>query len=218
LRQAFPRKIRIRVSTAVLVSPSRGLLIFTPVFLFSIWGMIWSLKTRWRARLSGYLIAVVIAHWLLLGVYFRVWFGGHCYGPRLFTDLTPFFIFFLVPVLLQMRESASWRRVPSIVFMVLLCASVFIHSRGALTIQVYLWNVAPAPVDENRVWDWRDPQFLRGLRLPEWFKQIPDVREIVVVRPHTCRDGLPRRFPVLRPNRARSWISPRVCANFGFQA
>jgi hypothetical protein len=167
-----------RVFTAlagVLVSPSRGLLIFTPIFLFSIWGMIWSLRMRWRAPLSGYLIAVIIAQWLLLGVYFRDWMGGHCYGPRLFTDLTPFFIFFLIPVLLQVRESASWRRAPLMVFMVLLCASVFIHSRGARSIQANGWNVVPSNVDENRAWEWRDPQFLRGLRLPKWFKPVPDV-------------------------------------------
>ncbi len=182
----------------VLVSPSRGLLIFTPVFLFSIWGMIWSLRKRWLAPLNGYLIAVVITQWLLLGVYFQLWLGGHCYGPRLLTDLTPFFMFFLIPVLLKMRESASWRRAPLMVFIVLLCASVFIHSRGVRSIQVYWWNVVPANVDDSRAWDWRDPQFLRGLRLPKWFKQIPDVQSRFFVRP------------------AEPCSADGVCVNFGF--
>ena len=148
----------------VLASPSRGLLIYSPIFLFSIWGMVWALRTRWRAPLSGYLIAVIIANWLLLGAYFQNWMGGHSYGPRLLTDLTPFFIFFLIPVLLKTHEAAHWRPLPLAVFTALLCASVFIHSRGARAYAVYGWNSTPAN-DLARAWDWRDPQFLRGLRL-----------------------------------------------------
>jgi hypothetical protein len=44
--------------------------------------------------------------------------------------------------------------------------SVFIHSRGARIADVYIWNVSPDNIDQNpsRLWDLRDPQFLRGLR------------------------------------------------------
>jgi hypothetical protein len=150
----------------VLVSPSRGLLVYSPIFLFSIWGMIRALRTRWQAPLSGYLIVVIVANWLLLGAYFQNWMGGHSYGPRLLSDLTPFFIFFLIPVLLKAREAARWRPLPLAAFTALLCASVFIHSRGARSTEVYGWNTTPAN-DLARAWDWRDPQFLRGLHLPK---------------------------------------------------
>jgi hypothetical protein len=63
-----------------------------------------ALRTKWRTPLSRYLIAVIVSHWLLLGVYFRNGMGGHSYGPRLFTDLTPFFIFFLI----RAGEGARW--------------------------------------------------------------------------------------------------------------
>jgi hypothetical protein len=32
---------------------------------------------------------------------FEQWSGGHCYGPRYFSDMTPIFVWFLIPVLLH---------------------------------------------------------------------------------------------------------------------
>ena len=154
----------MQAALGALVSPSRGLLIYTPVFLFSIWGMIWARKTGWLQPLTGYLAAAVAGYWLLMVVYFEIWWAGHSYGPRYLSDVTPFLVFFLIPALMKWRESAKWPA-PSAAaaFAVLLAASVFIHSRGALRNEVYLWNVSPVNVDQNpaRVWDWRDPQFLR---------------------------------------------------------
>jgi len=74
------------------------------------------------------------------------------------------FIFFLIPPLTKWRESAKPRG-PAIAFLALLAVSVFIHSRGARSADAYIWNVSPQNVDQNtsRLWDWRDPQFLRGL-------------------------------------------------------
>ncbi len=149
------------LAMGALVSPSRGLLIFTPIFLFSIWGMIWARKTGWRRPLSGYLTAAVVGYWLLIAVYFRIWWGGHSYGPRYLSDITPFLVFFLIPSLMKWRDSPQWPAAAA--FAILLAVSGFIHSRGALRSDVYLWNVSPVNVDQNpaRVWDWRDPQFLR---------------------------------------------------------
>ena len=154
----------VQAALGALVSPSRGLLIFTPVFLFSIWGMVWAHKTGWRRPLTGYLTAAVAGYWLLIVVYFEIWWGGHSYGPRYLSDITPFLVFFLIPGLMKWRVSEKWPPRPAAVaFVILLAISGFIHSRGALRNQVYLWNVSPQNVDQNpaRVWDWRDPQFLR---------------------------------------------------------
>jgi hypothetical protein len=43
--------------------------------------------------------------------------------------------------------------------------SVFINCRAATTVDVHRWNADPVDVDRQpeRLWDWRDPQFLRGL-------------------------------------------------------
>src|SRR4051812_13622348 len=43
----------LKAAAGSLISPSRGLLIYTPLFLFSIWGMIWALRAGWLRPLSA---------------------------------------------------------------------------------------------------------------------------------------------------------------------
>jgi len=123
-------------------------------------------------------------------VYYQNWTGGHSCGPRLFADLTPFFIVFLIPALLKAREAAQGRLLQLVVFTALLCASLFIHSRGARSYEVYGWNSTPEN-DQVRAWDWRDPQFLRGLDSPK-FQHL---------------------FRFLGTNQARDWNPFYFCAN-----
>lgn len=206
-RPSLPRDVIpiLRALAGVLISPSRGLFIYSPIFCFSIWGMVWAIRHRWCTPLALYLVAVVAGNWLLLGYYFPLWFGGHSYGPRLLSDLSPLFIFFLVPALMNWHQSAQ--RAPKsmqVIFVTLLCASVLVHSRGARSEDVYLWNVAPADVDQNpaRLWDWRDPQFLRGL---SWERSLPTttqnlhrsdvapryyVDEALTENPHNLQTGI----------------------------
>ena len=149
-----------------LISPSRGVLIFTPVLVASIYGMVVAWKRRWEWPLSGYLIVWTIAHWILISVYVGFWWAGHSYGPRWFTDLMPVFVFFLIPAIQAWKGFAAGpRRAGAAAFCVLAAASVFIHARGAWSLAAQDWNGSPVDVDQNpaRVWDWSDPQFLRGL-------------------------------------------------------
>jgi len=77
-----------------LVSPSRGLFIFTPVFLFSAWSMI---RGKWKTPLAPWLATLVLLHWLVVSSYIANWWAGHSYGSRFFTDLMPAFVLFLIP-------------------------------------------------------------------------------------------------------------------------
>lgn len=159
---------RIAVAMAgQLISPSRGVLVFTPVLLVSVYGMVVAWRRRWQWPLSGYLIVWTMAHWVLISVYVDFWWAGHSYGPRWFTDLMPVFVFFLIPAIQAWQEFApGHRRAAAAAFCVLVSVSIFIHARGAWSLSAQNWNGAPADVDRNpaRVWDWSDPQFLRGLQ------------------------------------------------------
>jgi hypothetical protein len=146
-----------------LVSPSRGLLVFTPVVLFSAAGMVLAVHRRWCSPLVAYLAAIVVLHALLIC---RYW-GGHSYGPRYFSDMAPLFVFFLIPAILHWQKMAGApRRAAAAVFLALAAWSVLVQFRGATSVAAQSWNVDPVNVDHAkwRVWDWRDPQFLRGLR------------------------------------------------------
>jgi len=144
-----------------LISPSRGLLVFAPVFVFSIAGMVLAWRKRWLFPLSPYLIAIVVLHTALIA---SVW-EGHCYGPRYFADITHLFTFFLVPVMLYWtHQQVRFRAALAGFFLIAAAWGVFTNARGATSIAANQWSAIPATPDAKaRVWDWRDPQFLRGL-------------------------------------------------------
>jgi len=143
-----------------LISPARGLLVYTPLFLLAIGGMFLSPPNDAARRLRPFLIAIVIGHWLLISS-FEQWSGGHCYGPRYFSDMTPIFVWFLIPILIRAGRPSF-----AASFVILGTLSFFIHYRGATQWSCMLWNVNPVNVDSHpeRIWDWKDPQFLRGIR------------------------------------------------------
>ncbi|HYW42994.1 MAG TPA: hypothetical protein VE959_09060 [Bryobacteraceae bacterium] len=146
-----------------LFSPSRGLLIFTPIVLFSFVGMVLAWRARWCFPLTPYLVAIVIVHSLFIAIYWP----GHCYGPRYFTDMLHLFVFFLVPIVLYWPKlPVRARPAAAVLFLLLAAWGVFTHGRGATSVAASQWNVEPANVDQAqwRVWDWSDPQFLRGLK------------------------------------------------------
>lgn len=140
-----------------LISPSRGLLIFSPFLAFSLAGMVLAIKRGWAAPLPRYLMAGLAAHWLVIS-WFADWPAGHCYGPRYFSDATPVLLFFLIPWL-QARPKTAW----AAAFVALSLWSGFVHFRGASNWDVYLWNADPRGASPEHAWDWKDPQFLRGL-------------------------------------------------------
>jgi Dolichyl-phosphate-mannose-protein mannosyltransferase len=144
-----------------LVSPSRGLFVFTPVLLFSIAGMALAWRTRWCFPLAPWLMAILLLHTAVIA---SVW-EGHSFGPRYYADVGPLFLFFLIPAYRYwegMRGAA--RRTAAAAFLLFAAWGIFVHGRGATSTAVQEWNVTPAAVDGiDRVWDWRDPQFLRGL-------------------------------------------------------
>jgi hypothetical protein len=145
-----------------LISPSRGLLIFTPVFLFSVAGIVVALRNRWIFPLTPYLASILVLHSLLISM----WWPGYCYGSRYFTDMTPILMLFLIPVVNGWRATAGTRRIATgVAFILLALWGVFTHARGATSAVAELWSETPVSVDADpsRVWDWKDPQFLRGL-------------------------------------------------------
>jgi hypothetical protein len=144
-----------------VISPSRGLFIFSPFLLFSIAGIWLAGRRKWMTPLTFYLAAALALHWLALSD-FVYWTAGNSYGPRLFTDVLPMLLFFLIPAFLWLRLDQP-RRPLTIAFYLSVLISVFIQYRGAMYWAPYEWNGHPSEVGPSRAWDWRDPQFLRGI-------------------------------------------------------
>jgi hypothetical protein len=146
-----------------MISPGRGLFIFTPVLIFSLVGII--LKAR-RASLTSLDIAlccIIFLHWITISS-FPHWWGGYSFGPRLFSDMTPLLIYFLIPVVALLLSGGQGIKMKAFVALFVLAAGVSfaIHMRGATSNATMFWNRVPLSVDEHpeRLWQWNDLQFL----------------------------------------------------------
>lgn len=143
-----------------LVSPSRGLLVFLPLVLFSGAGLVLWWRSRENRDWAVLLFAIIVAHYLLISCY-EDWYGGHGYGPRYFADITPLLLLPLAACLAK-----PWRARWAIPFALCAAISIFMHSQGAWCDACMRWDSEPREIREStwRLWDWKEPMFLRGLR------------------------------------------------------
>jgi hypothetical protein len=147
-----------------MISPSRGMLVFSPVLLFAIVGIALSIRNRSVYGTDVVASAVVIGCWLTVAS-FPVWWGGDTYGPRLMSDALPFLCLLLAPFIdwCSHAHRATLQSASRFLFAASLIASGAIHMRGAVDTRTLRWNVEPTAVTPSRVWDWSDSQILRGL-------------------------------------------------------
>jgi hypothetical protein len=146
-----------------LVSPARGLFIFSPVLIFAISGFWLAMRTSDGRSLHVAFGLVVVAHWVLVSG-FSPWWGGHSFGPRIMSDVLPFLAYFLAFSLQWAGSGRAWQRT-TVAWCIAGFAvlSIVIHAQGALRWAPYVWNGAPISVDVQpaRLWDWTDLQFTR---------------------------------------------------------
>ena len=156
-----------------LISPARGLFVLSPILLFSIGGLILRIRENRWDRLDYFLLAIIFLHWIGISS-LPGWWAGHSFGPRYMTDMIPYFMYFLIPVVGQISQ-LNVRKVAlasvgklafAAVFYGLIAISFFVHYQGATDSDVWAWNSKPVDIDlqPGRVWDWDDMQFLRGVR------------------------------------------------------
>jgi hypothetical protein len=148
-----------------LFSPSRGLFIFYPVLLFSLLGMVIQLRKRARDTVSIYLIVIIILHWISVSAYWK-WWGGTAFGPRLMSDITPYLIYFLIPIFSLLATLRAAPRAMLFSAMTLsILASILINGSGATRAGGYEWNWGKYSIDDYpmRVWDWNESQVRRAL-------------------------------------------------------
>jgi hypothetical protein len=143
-----------------LVSPSRGLFVYTPFFLLAPIGL-------WLRRRNSLDVAVgvtVVAHALVVARYGST--SGSSYGARFFTEAVPFLVYLCLPVFERAWLTRDLPRRASVAVAALVAASVAVTLPGALTRSAFCWSATPRFVDTapGRLWDWGDPQFARPVR------------------------------------------------------
>jgi hypothetical protein len=147
--------------SGLLFSPSRGLLIFCPVFLFSAIGVYLWFRAGRKPHAPIYVVCLVMvaAHLLTLARY-RLWWGGFSYGPRLLTDVIPCLVILIIPTMRLVEASRLWKSA----FAATLAFSILVQAIGAFCYPNGHWDSSPRSVDQyqERLWDWRDSQILRS--------------------------------------------------------
>ncbi len=154
-----------------LVSPNRGLFVFTPLALFSIGGAIRATRAKTDdARLMLLLAGACVALCALCAC-FTSWWGGWCYGPRYLTDAMPvaaLLLLYVIPASPRafLRHGAgAW--IGGFAFFLALTASIAVQIVGANSgTEGGRWNAVPRSIDSDpaRIWDGTDLQIAWNAR------------------------------------------------------
>jgi hypothetical protein len=147
-------------AAGTLLSPSRGLLVYCPwiVIALATLPMVTGRLRRWS--LICWLLAALVPYLLLLSKY-SVWWAGHSFGPRYWTDVIPLFAILLGFGL----DEARARGGPLLVgYGIAITVAHAIQTVGAFCYPSS-WNLHPANVDlhHERLWDWSDNEVTRCL-------------------------------------------------------
>ena len=139
----------------LLISPSRGLLWFSPVLLFGLISAV-TVWTDHRYRPLVPLQAGVALTILVAGKWFD-WIGGATWGYRPIVDVTPFLALLMVPIIERIVANRGTR----VLFGALLAWSVAAQFVGAYAYSgtgwIDQWREHDDP-DRASVWSWQRPQ------------------------------------------------------------
>ncbi len=157
----FPYQFWVRLY-GVLLSPSRGFLVFSPVVAVPLYLVI----RYWRVlpdRGLAILGLVNIGLYIIMLCSYLAWWGGNSYGPRLMLEVVPWFVVLAILGLRAFEADGTVtvaQRLSIICIAALsLALSIATNAPGALVQYSINWK----SYDEDHLgvlWDWHDPQFL----------------------------------------------------------
>jgi hypothetical protein len=121
-------------AAGLLLSPGRGLLVYSPIAIFAFWGMVRMFRDpEWKDLRPLALGAVAL---FLLSCKWFDWWGGWCFGYRPIVDISVLLAFASLPIVDRVRSA----RFLQAGFAVLLCWSVIVQVIGAIAYDVEGWN------------------------------------------------------------------------------
>ena len=163
------------------ISPSRGILVFSPVVLLAVVGGF----RVWRTKLGG-LASIQVQDAVLLGRYatlgvvamlltysqYLVWWGGHGFGPRYLTDMMPLaallFLFGLVDLDRPARPESAAGPARRMTLRATALIVLGTYSIGIQAVGAFCW---PSPWTRDgssayvaKLWDWEDNQIASCVR------------------------------------------------------
>ncbi|MEO8216088.1 MAG: hypothetical protein ABI718_03295 [Acidobacteriota bacterium] len=151
----------------LLFSPAHGLFVFSPFLIVMLLAFRQLPQGREERRLTLFMIAAVL---IQLFLYAKTdWRGGLSWGPRYMTDLLPFLLWILVPVVAALRGAGR------VCFLLAVGVAIGIEAIGAFFysgwIDMPIYAVSSGPHQMDAAWRWRNAPFVtsisEGLAAPE---------------------------------------------------
>lgn len=151
----------------LLVSPSRGIFVFSPIVIFCIPGFWQSFKKSKAYKDERLITSLAIASIVLFFSYcfYTIWWAGGSYGPRFISDTAPvmcYLVGYCVDTQFNFALKNQKKFISSLaIFLVFLTVSTFTQVVGAFSKAE--WNGLPINVDTQhvRLWDFKDTQVSR---------------------------------------------------------
>lgn len=144
----------------LLVSPTRGLLVFSPFLAFL--ALAWTYLPRERATvaLTAAMSAGIAGQLVLYALY--DWRGGMSFGPRYLTDVGPLLVWMLVPVVTALSGAGRALFITTVAVAVAIQAIGAFYYTGRSDIPIFA--VANGPHRMRAAWAWRNAPFISSLR------------------------------------------------------
>jgi hypothetical protein len=147
-------------AAGTLVSPGRGLLVYCPWIAVAL-ATLPLTSARLKPWPLVWLLLLALVPFFVQLALFSIWWAGHSFGPRFWTDAIPLFA-----IVLGIALEWSWDRCRP-VFALLVLTGAFAIGVQALGAACYpsSWNKTPINVDQahERLWDWHDTELTRCL-------------------------------------------------------
>jgi hypothetical protein len=144
----------------VWLSPSKGILIYSPIFFFSLIGFWVAMKKGWHENIQ-YLIyfLIMLFHTFIISLW-KHWYGGYSFGYRMSSDIIPYLIFLVVPFL----KSEFYGKYKKI-FLAVLVFSILVQVGGMFFFDS-IWHSAYDQGNKNTAWLWsiKDSEFMFNVR------------------------------------------------------
>jgi hypothetical protein len=145
----------------LLISPARGLLVFTPLVLVGFFGLF----SQGRRSFARVLMAAAAVHFIFVACW-NEWPGGESFGPRMLTDLLPALLYFLPEGLAALPKPG----------LLLGAASVAMQLLGGWTYD-YRWERLHQRGSDfdAALWSWSDSPIAFAIREGVLIQGIPEI-------------------------------------------
>jgi len=137
----------------LLVSPAKGIFLYSPIFVFGFASLRKSLREKFEIRLS---LLCLLFHTLLWSFY-ADWWGGWAWGPRYLMDVMPFALFIACISIDHLLAKSSNKKRLLILIIVFAVLSFAIQCVGIMTWNGEYHRTFDKGWGEGRNWVWKSP-------------------------------------------------------------